>query len=42
MDEKQGIQVVVNEIWNTYDIDNDGIMTKDEVEHFVREYMPEF
>ena len=34
--------MVVDEIWNTYDVDNDGIMTVEEVKHFVQEYMPEF
>ena len=33
---------MINEIWNTYDVDNDGVMTEEEVEHFVKEYMPEF
>ena len=41
-DEKTSIQVVVDEIWNTYDVDNDGIMTVQEVRHFIIEYMPEF
>ena len=41
-DNRQSIQVVVDEIWNTYDVDNDGVMTVDEVRHFVQEYMPEF
>ena len=41
-DAKQSIQVVVDEIWNTYDVDNDGIMTEEEVKHFIKEYMPEF
>ena len=27
-DPKLSIQVVVDEIWNTYDVDNDGIMTE--------------
>ena len=40
--EKECIKVVIDEIWNTYDVDNDGIMTIDEVKHFVQEYMPEF
>ena len=34
--------MVVDEIWNTYDVDNDGVMTVDEVRHFVKEYLPEF
>ena len=33
---------MIDEIWNTYDVDNDGVMTDEEVEHFVKEYMPEF
>ena len=41
-DSKQSIQVVVDEIWNTYDVDNDGIMTEAEVSHFIHEYMPLF
>ena len=41
-DPKQSIQVVIEEIWNTYDVDNDGIMTEQEVRHFVCEYMPLF
>ena len=32
----------MDEIWNTYDVDNDGIMTREEVKHFIIEYMPEF
>ena len=39
---KDKIKVVVDEIWNTYDVDNDGVMTVEEVRHFVQEYMPEF
>ena len=41
-DRRKSIQVVVDEIWNTYDVDNDGVMTFEEVGHFVQNYMPEF
>ena len=33
---------MVDEIWNTYDVDNDDEMTVEEVRHFVKEYMPGF
>lgn len=41
-DEKASVQVVVDEIWNTFDIDQSGALSKDEVRRFVIEYMPEF
>ena len=41
-DPRETIQVVVDEIWNTYDVDNDGNMTEEEVRHFIQLYMPEF
>ena len=41
-DKHKSLKVVIDEIWNTYDVDNDGVMTKEEVKHFVHEYMPEF
>ena len=41
-DVKQSIKVIVDEIWNTYDVDDDGIMTHEEVSHFIKEYMPVF
>jgi Ca2+-binding EF-hand superfamily protein len=34
--------VVVDEIWSCYDVDGDGIMDKEEVRHFIKEYMPVF
>ena len=34
--------MVVDEIWSCYDVDGDGMMDKEEVRQFVKEYMPEF
>ena len=34
--------MVVDEIWNTYDVDNSGELDKKEILTFVQEVMPEF
>ena len=36
------MRVVVDEIFSTYDIDDNGIMSKDEAKNFVKEYIPQF
>lgn len=41
-DETASIKVVVDEIWHTFDMNNDGRLNRHETEQFVREYMPEF
>lgn len=39
-DEYASIEIVVDEIWSTFDIEGDGILDKPEVKRFVQEYMP--
>lgn len=39
-DEKEGILVVVREIWDTYDIDHSGTLEKVEVRRFIQDMMP--
>jgi len=41
-DKKASIQVIVDEIWNQYDIDGNGSLDKNEIRQFVNEYLPEF
>jgi Ca2+-binding EF-hand superfamily protein len=41
-DENESIQVVVDEIWNTYDLDQTGILERDEIKKFMKDYMPDF
>jgi len=33
--------VLVDEIWNLYDVDNSGTLDKDETRKFVKEYIPD-
>lgn len=40
-DEEACIAVIVDEIWDVYDIDNSGELDKDEMRKFVQEFMPE-
>lgn len=40
-DTKASIQVLVDEIWCQYDVDDSGVLEKDEVKQFVKEYLPE-
>ena len=39
--ENESINVIVDEIWNLYDIDNSGTLDKDETRRFVQEYIPD-
>jgi len=41
-DARSSILAVVEEIWNTYDVDHDGKMTREETADFIKVYMPEF
>ena len=38
----ESIKIVVDEIWDSFDIDGSGQLSKDEVKEFVLEYMPDF
>ena len=37
--EIEAIQVVIDEIWDSYDIDHSGSLDKNEVRNFILEYM---
>ena len=39
--ENESINVIVDEIWNLYDIDNSGTLDRDETRKFVQEYIPD-
>ena len=40
-DESASLNLLVEEIWDIYDVDHSGYLDKDELAKFVKEYMPE-
>lgn len=40
-DQASSIKVVVDEIWNSYDLDNSGALDKEETRLFITELVPE-
>ena len=41
MNENASIKVIVDEVWNSYDVNNNGWLEKSEMKKFVKEFMPE-
>ena len=41
-DEHASVQIVVDEIWSSYDVDQNGVINKSEARDFVQTYMPDF